>query len=920
MPPTRWILTVMAATALLLLSPTEGSPQTATTGKISGIVLDQDGKPLPNTNVLVRELGQGRIADGAGRYEFDAIPPGAYTVDAKLISYETQSVEAIVEAGRTQRVDFRLRETIAATLPEYEIVEDKVDQLKKEESTTIRVIDTKEASKIRAINTTEEAIATQAGVVQLGDQFFVRGGRSSEVKTVVDGMPVSDAFAGSAGEGGTLDIALTSQEGVNLLSGGLDAEYGNALSGIIEIPTREGGEEYQGTVRFLTDDFGAPDKTYFNYDNISFGFGGPVPFAGDAWRFFASGEGVFEDTYLKTLEERPSKKLLFNDMELASLRDRQENATRGQGKVTYRFTGGRKISGEYLFSRSNNDWYHHSFSRVGFFSQDAADARDPDRPAWWFEPLDSTYTYYNGPEHLSELTTRNDQYKLVYTHPLTSDSYITSRVALFRTRYKEAVGNKRPEEYVSFTGNDVERDPANLFYAVVGDYPIWEERESKQYTFRGDYQNKLGAGTHELKTGVTFDYFDLRKSALRFPTEDDPDGNFPNQYEENAWGSVFYVQDKLRYQKTMVMNAGLRLDVFDPGENSIRVSNQRVLTLEKPTSGTSLFERWKAQVSPRLGMSYPISDRDVLHFHYGRFFQLPDLELLYDYSQNATSPQTVGNAFLEPETTISYEFGVRRQLSETIYLDATVFFKDIFGLVGVQQLEAEREQEANEFAPSTYYNQDYGSVRGFELSLDKKFSSYWQGQISYTLSRATGSSSDVNQGLVVIQEGQDREPIREIPLDWDRTHVLSGFLAFSDPGIWQVSVDLNLSSGSPETPLRLGQRTTQAEEINTIRLPGIMTVNLKAQKLYELYGQEFRLFLEGRNVLDRRNVRGLQPFLYPTPDQEYYQQYYTEYGELGGAYNLKDTIGLNEDVLIPLNDPRVWGEPRVFRFGIQFEF
>jgi outer membrane receptor protein involved in Fe transport len=365
----------------------------------------------------------------------------------------------------------------------------------------------------------------------------------------------------------------------------------------------------------------------------------------------------------------------------------------------------------------------------------------------------------------------------------------------------------------------------------------------------------------------------------------------------------------------------VRFDFFDPGEEAVRVSNQRVLTLEKPSVGTSFLERWKAQISPRLGMSYPISDRDVLHFHYGRFFQLPELEYLYDYSNNPSAGnQLVGNAFLEPETTISYEFGVRRQLSEHIFLDATVFFKDIFGLVGTKELEAEREGEENQFAPITYFNQDYGSVRGFELALDKKFSSYWQGAISYTLSRATGSSSDVNQGFIVSAEGQDREPIREVPLDWDRTHVLSGFLAFSDPGVWQVSFDLAIASGSPVTPLRLGQRNTRAEEINTLRLPSTTTLNMKAQKLYVLYGQEFRLFLEGRNILDRQNVRGLRPNLYPAPDAEYYREYYTEYGELGGAYNLADTIGLTEDVLIPLNDPRVYGEPRVFRVGVQLEF
>jgi outer membrane receptor protein involved in Fe transport len=515
---------------------------------------------------------------------------------------------------------------------------------------------------------------------------------------------------------------------------------------------------------------------------------------------------------------------------------------------------------------------------------------------------------------------------MVYTHPLSDDSFIKARVALFRNRYKEAVANKSPEQYVSFTGDDVQRDPQNLFFAVVGDFPWWEDRESRQYTLRMDYQNELGSASaeessHEIKSGLTFDYFKLRKDRRSFPDEDDPDGLFPNQYDQRAYQGVLYVQDRLRYKKSMVMNAGVRFDFFDPGEEAIRVSNQRVLTLEKPTEGMSLFERWKAQISPRLGMSYPISDRDVLHFHYGRFFQLPDLEYLYDFSNNPTAGnRIVGNAFLDPETTISYEFGVRRQLSERIYLDATVFFKDIFGLVGTKELEAENEREQNQFASTSYVNEDYGSVRGFELSLEKKFSSYWQGGISYTLSRATGSSSDVNQGATVIAEGQDREPIREVPLDWDRTHVVNTFLYFSDPGVWAVNFDFAFGSGAPTTPRHLGQRTTRAEDINTIRLPETMTLNLRANKLYKLYGREFRLFMEGRNILDRKNVRTDLPAINPNPANEYYREFYTEFGQLGGAYNLKDTVGAAEDILVPLNDPRVWGEPRVFRFGISFEW
>ncbi|MCA9751754.1 MAG: TonB-dependent receptor, partial [Gemmatimonadetes bacterium] len=700
-PTARFVTVALGILAVLVSVPSVLLAQSENTGSIRGVAVDAAGKPIAFVNVLL-QTGAGTIAGENGAFAFDNLAPGAYDLTFRHISVQEKTLKVVVRAGQATEIGKVALEEAAIRIEGF-TYRKRAEKLQRTSSAAIRTIDTNETTKIRAINTTEEAIATQAGVVQLGDALFVRGGRSTEVKTVVDGMPVSDAFAGSGGSG-TMSIAVSSQEGINVLTGGFDAEYGNAQSGIIEVATKEGGDTYEWQVKFLTDDFGAPDRTYFNYDNLSFGVGGPVPFAGDQWRFFMSGEGVFTDTYLKTLEERDAYKLTYNGNELLSLRPRQENATRGQVKVTYRFPGSaKKLSGEYLFSQSNDNWYHHAFSRVGYWS----DAQDH----WWFEPLDSTYTYYNGPEHVSTRTNLNQQYKMVYTHPITEDSYLKFRGALYETSYDEKVKGKNPNEYVPFLGNDTERDPENLFYAITGDFPLWEERRSKQYTARADYQNAVGQGTHELKTGVTLDYFDLFKDARQYPDEDQPTGNFPNTYKEQAFGGVVYVQDRLRYRKTMVMNVGLRMDFFDPGENAVRVTNQRVLALEKPTSGLSFLERWKAQISPRLGMSYPISDRDVLHFHYGRFFQLPDLELLYDFSNNPVAGnQLVGNAFLEPETTISYQFGVRRQLSDRIYMDATVFFKDIFGLVGTEALEAENESEQNQFSSNSFVNKDYGSV------------------------------------------------------------------------------------------------------------------------------------------------------------------------------------------------------------------
>ncbi|MDP6528787.1 MAG: TonB-dependent receptor [Gemmatimonadota bacterium] len=905
---TAFVLPILAALCLSGAAPVQAQ---GVTGSIRGVVLDDStGKPLAYANVVVKNTARGSLARDDGSFAISEVPVGTHVVRVVMMGFESLEVANVrVDANRTTPLEIRLEESVVLEVDVVDIRTDAYDVLKKEESASIQSFKQDEA-KIRAINTVEEAIATQAGVTSLGGELFVRGGRSGEIKTYVDGMPVSDAFAGSSG--GTMEVSLQSLSELNMISGGMDAEYGNAQSAVIQIKTKEGTEKYTGQFKFMTDDFGAPDKTYFNYDSFSLGFGGPVPFTGNRLRFYASGEGTFSDTYLRTLEERPAQKLTFNDWELASFRDRKRNLLSGQGKLTYVLPGAKKISGEVLFSSSRRDWYHHGFSRVGYWSEDLEH--------WWHAPLDSTYTYYNGPAHLTDQTTKINQYKLSYTHPVSEGSYFKTRVAYFKTRYHEDVGGKSPGEYVPFRGNDRERDPENLFYAISGDFPDWTERESLQITWRSDYQVKVG-DTHEFKTGATLDYYDLSKDDRYAPSEDNDQGSSPNQYSERAMGGVFYVQDRLRYKKSMVMNLGLRFDFFDPGESAIRLANQRVLALQRPTQGTSLLERWRAQVSPRVGMSYPISDRDVLHFHYGRFFQLPNLEWIFDYSDNpAPGNQTVGNAFLEPETTISYQFGVRRQLSDEVWVDGSVFFKDIFGLTGAEALEAENETEQDAFAPFVFINKDYGSVRGLELTLEKRFSHYWRGGLAYTLSKATGSSSDVLQAVVVSGEAADREPIKEIPLDWDRSHVFNMYLYLSDPGIWGVNADFSIASGSPTTPKRLGDRIVRAEFFNSIRLPYTMYFSMKANKQYSLYGQEFRLFVEGRNLLDRKNVVTVTPYISPSPANSYYQEYFTEFGELGGAYNLHDTMGTPDDILVPLNDPRVYGEPRSFRFGVAYEW
>jgi outer membrane receptor protein involved in Fe transport len=310
----------------------------------------------------------------------------------------------------------------------------------------------------------------------------------------------------------------------------------------------------------------------------------------------------------------------------------------------------------------------------------------------------------------------------------------------------------------------------------------------------------------------------------------------------------------------------------------------------------------------------------VLHFHYGRFQEVPRLENLYQHTgENADvgSATLVGNPFLDAKTTISYEVGVEHQFWGMSIINLTFFYRDIFGWVGTDQEEAGTLDPRN--PPGvTFVNLDYGSSQGVEFSLRKHMTptGRWSGGVTYTYSQARGSSSSETQGFNVLTGGQDRAPITELPLDYDRPHVLSGNLYVTTLGVWGLNVEASYSSGSPYTPQSLYDKEILVENINKGRLPDVAEISFRGDKRYEIYGQEFSLFLEGRNITNRKNVFFLNP-----AGSIYYNVYYTEYGQLGGAYNLRDVRqDLDRDVLLPLHDPQVYDEPRSFRAGIQFDW
>jgi outer membrane receptor for ferrienterochelin and colicin len=894
-----------ALVVLLAAAPAFGQGS----GRISGSVSAADtGGPLAWANVSVLGTPYGATTNQAGEFVIDLVPVGTYTVQVSFIGYTSEKrADVVVEADRSTQISFSL-ESDVIQLQEI-VVQEERPMIETESTATRRSMDQEEV-KVRPINTVQEAIATQPGVVLHEGEIHVRGGRSTEVKMYVDGVAITDAATGR----GNLEVSLSSLSEFELLSGGFDAEYGNVQSGVINLQTREGGRDFSGEVRYMTDDFGAPEKTYDNFDNLSFGMGGP--FFTERVRFYISGEGRWSDTYLKTTEVRPEEEVGLGLFDITA-RQRQSELRSGQGKLSWHINPRQKLTGEFLLSRTRRDHYDHRFSRVGYWSQETED--------WFHVPLDTTYAFYNAAEHTPATTTDFQQQKLSWRDQMSPTTFYTFRLAKFQSDsqywlyedpndywWQAYVAGKR----VTDPDSDGNLLPEPGYYRTAGDLLGWNHQITKATTIKADLTNQAG-DTHQLKTGFEIVYNELDvvqlslgnlipsvadtleddfqffswERALNDPVERSQH-NIYNGFPSNG---AIYLQDRMRYEG-MIVRAGLRFDWSDPG----------------PASGVGEYQIWrermKAVVSPRLGIAHPISDRDALHFHYGRFYQMPHLTAYFTAGEDlegASAGRVIGYSGLEPEVTTSYQFGAEHQFSQNLAMDITGFYKDIFGLLATERYV----RGPTEGAVFPYVNKDYASVRGVEFKLTKRFSNFFSGNFTYTWLNATGVSSDENQGQQAEALGLPRQPLKEIPLDWDERHSVTGFLFISDPGNWEVTFDYNYGSGTPYTPTYLGQKQILPELINSGRLPSHQILNMRGTKKYRLYGQEFRLFFEALNVFDKRNVIGLGA---------YGPEYYTEAADPGGGYVEVNAEG--GEYLKPLNDPSVYQEGLVIRIGVAIDW
>ena len=211
----------------------------ANSGKVSGKVIDsKTGDTLAGVNVFLEGTSYGAATNEFGEYVIINIPPGNYSIKASYIGYASYKVTNVrVSLDRTTTQNFKLSE---AVIEGEEVVVLAERPLVYKDLTASQKITTSDEIKIMPVETFLGVLTTQAGVNQgAGGELHIRGGRSNEVGYYIDGVSVANPFFTN---GLAVNISNKALEEMKVVSGAFNAEYGNAMSGIVKVKIKDGGK------------------------------------------------------------------------------------------------------------------------------------------------------------------------------------------------------------------------------------------------------------------------------------------------------------------------------------------------------------------------------------------------------------------------------------------------------------------------------------------------------------------------------------------------------------------------------------------------------------------------------------------------------------------------------------------------------
>ncbi len=826
------------------------------TGKISGKVISKaTGEPLPFVNIQIVGERLGMVSDMEGFFVLLQVRPGTYTLKASLLGYSEQIVtEVSVRADLTTEINFQLTESSIAV--EGVIVKAERPLINKDETSRTSIVTSQTFSDLPVVSF-QEVVGLQAGFTVGSDgELHARGGRGGEIAYMIDGVPVRDPLSG--GFNGEIDKYAI--EELQVLTGGFNAEYGQALSGVVNIVTKEGGNNLSGRIEYTSDQLN--ESPYHKADALAYDEWGVAPDGSLVQRVDGRGYNLVNDypsAYKKqSLSGTPE---LWPDINMLGQLSAVLN-----GPVPFIPDLKFFLTGRYLNKLDPLPWGYTKEREVNGKLTYAWEAVKLNLSLQRFYKV---YKPYSHPwKYLPEGYEDREDYSwrdnLKITHALNARTFYEASLS-YQRRYFHRY---EPGRFAVFAP-DGQLLTSNYRVKNNNTPPFWTNTDNGNYIsndvttilLKSDFNSQIGQ--HNLfKTGVEIRKYAIDRLSFQEPY---PSGfHAYEKYLKNPIEVSFYIQDKIEFD-ICIINAGLRYDYVDVDDTrwpSVRVpagyvNSQKVWVPEGEVSTPA-----KKQISPRLGIAFPMTESTVFYGSYGHFFQIPDYVDMYTLRDPTLDGAIVGNPGIAAQKTVAFEFGVKHQLAADYSIDIGGYFKDITNLAGSTYLTV------FPYEYTVFDNSNYGNVQGFEVGLNKRLSDYWFANMNYTYSVAKGNESDPREGYNDYRRASALyRPKRVFLLAFDREHVFYSTMGIEFPkgfgptlaGMhplenFSLNVVLRVSSGLPYTPQKPEESTSLLEEKNSERMPSNQRVDLRVSRAFKMGDIKFTLFAIINNVFDDINA------------------------------------------------------------------
>ena len=865
--------------------------QAKVTGKVSGVVTNADtDEPIVGATVSVANTDLATKTDEDGEYFIINVPVGHYDLVVSHVGFERMvKTEVRVLVDLTTPVDFEI--TVAPVELANEVVVVATAPLIQKDLTSSRVIFTEDRLKnLPNITSVQSILTNYPGVVlDAGQDLHVRGSRDGQLSYYYDGFSIEDPFYATAG----MRIVPASLAELSLTSGGFTAEYGEAQSGVVSAVTREGTADYHGQLRMYQGATHKYDVSTGKWGDLSTvtnrsiigTFSGPFPGMDEKdYNFFTAGEYLRDDGYLP---------------------HNWYTSYTGISKLTMQPLARFKVKANVTYQESDGGVYDHRDVNGLSYDFNLDGLPVVERKAY-IAGVTGNYAF-------SDRAFGSISVNQFYTRTLTEPAH------LMGVHWSQWPGYSEDEDGVyngtihidNYAGMIDYTDEMQITgYTTGSDFnPTYGFRETRYNSVSGNLITQWDK-YNQIKSGFEFRRYHLDWDFKQF-YNDQPYGE---RYTSRPKLASFFLSDKLEY-RDFIVDMGIRFDYRDADISYNYTPDDTIAHYKEADS--------RSRLSPRLGVSFPISDRSAMHFNYGIYYQVPQSVYLYTNlkGDRTSGLPVIGNPDLEPEETISYELGVDHLIGSDLRLDVTAYHKEISDLVTTREVGSILNNPV-----TRYVNDDYGTAVGFDVSLEKlPLHGNFSASISYSYMVAKGNGSNANEPYYtyLTSTTDTLPPLSEYYLDFDQRHTITAVLSYNAPsdwagrllgmklpGAWGLTMVGYYGSGLPYS--RVDASGFRMGERNENRLPATYTVDMRFNKDFNVGWNQSRMtfFVEVDNLFNRKNVLNV----------------YTRTGVPDDDNNLVQAdLTLSQDELNYYDrlydmDPQNYSPPRTIRTGLEFSF